>query len=95
MTGQARVGLGDVDPVPAHWKTPDATTNIPLGCLSVSPFTPGKLDLNPNAHTLMVAVTPQKPGTFTMDGAYVDYHDGLRSGHQRVGERDRVTANAK
>lgn len=82
----------NVDPIPAHWKAPDATSNIPLGCTSVAPFTPGKLDLNPNAHRLMVAVTPKKPG---LDGAYVDYREGIRSGHQRVGERLRVTANGE
>ncbi len=74
--------------MPGGAVSPDTSTGI-------APFTPGKPDLNPTADMLMVAVTPHKPGTLTMDGAYVDCRQGIRSGHQRVGDRGRVTANAE
>ncbi len=83
-----------MDPVPAHWKVPVTASDPPLGCTSVAPFTPRNLDVNPKTHQLMIAVTPHKAGAYTMDGANVDYHDGVRSGHQRVGEHLRVSANA-
>lgn len=73
----------------------DPTSDLSLGCASIAAFAPGTLDVNPAAHLFFIAVTARKPGTVIVDGVDVDYRNGVRSGHQRVGDRMRVTVNSR
>jgi hypothetical protein len=54
-------------------------------CTSLRPFRAGSLTLGGSASGIVLAVTPHTAGVLHIEGADVDYRDGLRRGRQHVG----------
>ncbi|MDQ1496027.1 MAG: hypothetical protein QOG69_2510 [Actinomycetota bacterium] len=54
-------------------------------CKSLTAFHPGPITLGLTATGLVLAVTPHRSGVVRIDGARISYHDGLRTGRERIG----------
>ncbi|MDX6256130.1 MAG: hypothetical protein QOJ11_2464 [Frankiales bacterium] len=54
-------------------------------CTSLQPFRAGSLTVGATASGIVVAVTPHTAGVVHIEGADVEYRDGIRRGRQHVG----------
>ena len=67
----------------------DGVGAVPAGeiarlCAPLEEFVPAVLAL-PTRHSLVVAITPTRPGMLRIDGVDISYRDGLRIGRQHTG----------
>jgi hypothetical protein len=54
-------------------------------CTSLRPFRAGSVTVGGTASGIVLAVTPHKAGVVHLEGADVEYRDGIRRGRQHVG----------